>query len=347
MWYDSLLEKNILPDALVRFGIRRLLAEREQQETAPTPDAQKKRLEDFIALLRSSPIAINTADANTQHYEVPSEYYLATLGPRLKYSSCLYDTGARDLPSAEIAMLELTCRRAGIADGQRILDLGCGWGSFSLYAAEKFPAAQITGVSNSRTQKEFIDSTAKQRGLTNLRIVTCDINDFAPAGTFDRIVSVEMLEHVRNAEKLFARIATWLADDTARLFVHIFCHRTFAYPFETDGDNDWMARHFFTGGIMPSAGLYSHFNRHLAIEQQWTVNGTNYERTCNHWLANMDAHRPQLFPLFEKTYGADQALKWWTRWRIFHMACAELFGWRGGTHWHVSHYLFKRAPLRS
>lgn len=345
MWYDALLEKNILPDSLTRFGIRRLLAEREQQETAPTPEAQRKRLEDFITAMRASPIAVNTTDANAQHYEVPSGYFLATLGPRLKYSSCLYETGARTLAEAEIAMLELTCQRAGIANGQRILDLGCGWGSFSLWAAEKFPGAQITGVSNSRTQKEFIDATAKQRGLTNLSIFTCDINEFAPTEKFDRIVSVEMLEHVRNHEKLFERIASWLADDSSRFFVHIFCHRTFAYPFEMDGDNDWMARHFFTGGVMPSADLFAYYNRHLTIEQQWMVNGKNYEQTCNHWLENMDANRAKLFPLFEQTYG-DQALKFWSYWRIFHMACAELFGWRGGDHWQVAHYLFKRSGAR-
>lgn len=342
MWYDQLLEKNLLPDALVRFGIRRLLADRERRETAPTPEEQRRRLEAFMTRMRAGPIAVNTAAANAQHYEVPSDYFLATLGPRLKYSSCLYETGARNLAEAEIAMLDLTCRRAGVADGQRILDLGCGWGSFSLHAAASLPHAHITGVSNSRTQKEFIDATAKRRGLANLRIVTCDINDFAPAEKFDRIVSVEMLEHVRNHELLFQRIASWLADDRARFFVHVFCHRTFAYPFEADGDHDWMARHFFTGGIMPSADLLAHYDRHLAIEQQWAVNGRNYQRTCNAWLANMDAARARLFPLFERIHGA-QALRFWSWWRIFHMACAELFGWRGGDRWHVAHYLFKRA----
>lgn len=336
MWYEPLLERNLVPDFAIRSGIRTLNRGRIAEEKS------KSRLPAFVDELKRSPIAINTADANAQHYEVPAEFYLAVLGPRLKYSSCLYETGARDLAAAEVAMLDLTCQRAGIANGQRILDLGCGWGSFSLYAAEKFPEAKITGVSNSKSQKEFIDATARERGLDNLTIITCDINDLENPGTFDRIVSVEMFEHVRNYERLLSRIASWLADD-GKLFVHIFCHREFAYPFETDGDNDWMAKYFFTGGLMPSANLLHHFNRDLRVVEQWKVNGVNYEKTSNAWLANMDANRAAIMPLFEKTYGREQALKFWSYWRIFFMACAELFGHNRGDEWFVSHYLFAKA----
>lgn len=336
MWYESLLERNLIPDFAVRSSIRSLNRARIAEEK------MKARLPALVDELKRSPIALNTADANAQHYEVPAAFYLAVLGPRLKYSSCLYENGARSLAAAEIAMLELTCQRAGIANGQQILDLGCGWGSFSLYAAEKFPAAKITGVSNSKSQKEFIDAQARARGLDNLTIVTCDINDLQNPGKFDRIVSVEMFEHVRNYERLLSRIASWLAPE-GKLFVHIFCHREFAYPFEVNGDNDWMAKYFFTGGLMPSADLLNRFNRDLRIVEQWAVNGVNYEKTCNEWLANMDANRSAIMPLFEKTYGREQALKFWSYWRIFFMACAELFGHNNGNEWFVSHYLFERA----
>lgn len=336
MWYEPLLERNLVPDFAIRSGIRALNRSRLAEERA------KARLPALVDELRRSPIAINTADANAQHYEVPAAFYQAVLGPRLKYSSCLYEEGARDLAAAEVAMLDLTCRRAGLADGQRILDLGCGWGSFSLYAAERFPGAQITGVSNSTSQKAFIDARARERGIDNLTVVTSDINDLENPGTFDRIVSVEMFEHVRNYERLLSRLASWLAPE-GRLFVHIFCHREFAYPFEADGDNDWMARYFFSGGLMPSADLLHHFQRDLRVVQQWAVNGVNYEKTCNAWLDSMDANRAAILPLFEATYGREQARRFWSYWRIFFMACAELFGHAGGKEWYVSHYLFAKA----
>jgi cyclopropane-fatty-acyl-phospholipid synthase len=342
MWYDSLLENDQLPDGLLRRGIRGLNRQRLQEETAPEVESQQAKLMRFIAQLKSGPVAIHTRDANQQHYEVPTAFFQSVLGPRMKYSSCVWPAGISSLAAAEEEMLALTCRRAGIQDGQQVLDLGCGWGSFSLYAAEKFPGSHFTGVSNSRSQKEFIDAAARARGLANVTIVTADINAFEPGRTFDRIVSVEMLEHVRNYETLFARIASWLQPD-GRMFAHIFCHRELAYAFEADGDNDWMARHFFTGGIMPSAGLFHYFQRDLTLVDQWAVNGTHYEKTCNAWLANMDASRAAILPVFEATYGADQAVKWWSYWRIFFMACAELFGHRDGNEWFVAHYLFQPA----
>lgn len=335
---QGLMERDLIPDVVLRWGIRRLLRQRLQQEKAKSA-GQPDPVARFMAELRASPIAVNTAEANAQHYEVPTEFFLRVLGPCRKYSSCLWEAGTPDLAASEVAMLDLTIQRAGIAEGQHVLDLGCGWGSFSLYAASRFPGARFTAVSNSRTQKAYIDDEARRRGLSNLEVVTCDINAFAPGRTFDRMVSVEMLEHVRNYDVLFGRIASWLKPD-GRMFVHVFCHDRYAYPFETDGDNDWMARYFFTGGIMPSADLLPRFDRDLVCLQQWPVNGTHYAKTLEAWLVNMDQARAELMPLFRKAYGDDQALKWWVYWRIFFMACAELFNFRGGREWYVSHYLF-------
>lgn len=337
-----MMEHDLLPDAVLRWGIRRLLRDRLKQEALST-----RRYTDpvaaFMAELRSSPVAIHTVDANAQHYEVPTDFFLRVLGPCRKYSSCLWEGSVRTLAESEIAMLDLTSQRAQLTDGQQILDLGCGWGSFSLYAAPRYPNARFTAVSNSRTQKTFIDAEAARRGLTNLRVITCDINAFVPDQRFDRIVSVEMLEHVRNYDTLFARLRTWLEAD-GRLFVHVFCHDRFAYPFEVNGDKDWMARYFFTGGIMPSADLLPRFDRDLVCLEKWMVNGTHYAKTLEAWLVNMDAARDELMPLFRQTYGADQALKWWVYWRIFFLACAELFNYREGREWYVSHYLFAPRP---
>lgn len=331
----SLIEREWIPDPLLRWGIRRLLAKRLAQEAAST-----RTLEAFVEELKRSPVAIHTQDANQQHYEVPTAFFQTVLGPRLKYSSCWWDERTPDLAAAEETMLALTCDRAGLAGNQQILELGCGWGSLSLFMAERYPSSRITAVSNSRTQKEYIDGEARRRGLNNLTIITADMNDFDTGATFDRVVSVEMFEHMRNYQELLARIRRWLKPD-GRLFVHIFCHDRFAYPFETDGDNDWMARYFFTGGIMPSFDLLSRFDRDLVQIEAWKVNGVHYARTLEAWLERMDRARAQLWPLFEQTYGKDQAQKWWVYWRIFFLACAELFAYDGGRAWYVGHYLFK------
>ena len=332
------MERDLLPDVVLRWGIRRLLRERLNQEFARAVRSNDT-VGDFVRQLEQSPVAVNTDTANAQHYEVPTAYFLRVLGPCRKYSSCLWEGPVRNLAEAEVAMLELTCQRAGLADGQHVLDLGCGWGSFTLFAAARFPQARFTAVSNSRTQKAFIDGEATRLGLTNIKVITSDINAFQPGQQFDRIVSIEMLEHVRNYAVLFARIRTWLKPD-GRMFVHVFCHDRFAYPFEVDGDRDWMARYFFTGGIMPSADLLPRFDRDLTCLQQWTVNGTHYAKTLEAWLVNMDQNRATLMPLFQQTYGADQALKWWVYWRVFFMSCAELFNFRNGKEWYVGHYLF-------
>ena len=341
MWYDKLLEKDLVPDLLIRNGIRRLLRQRLKEEDKGSPEAQKKHLLSLIEELRNSPIAIETKAANEQHYEVPTEFYQYCLGKNLKYSSCFYKEGVTDLTTAERDMLELTCERAELRDGMEVLELGCGWGSLSLFMASKFPNSRITAVSNSRTQKIHIDNEAKKRGINNLTIITCDMNSFSIDKKFDRVVSVEMFEHMRNYYELMKRISGWLKDD-GKLFVHIFTHKKYAYKFEVKDETDWMSKYFFTGGIMPSDDLLFYFNDHLVKEKHWIVNGMHYSKTSEDWLRNMDAHKKEIMPLFEKTYGKDHAKKWWVYWRIFYMACAELWGWDKGDEWLVSHYLFKK-----
>jgi cyclopropane-fatty-acyl-phospholipid synthase len=333
---DLLLEKDLMPDRVVRLGIRRLLAQRITDESTRYDAAA------YVADLKRRPIAEQTRAANEQHYEVPTTFYRYCLGERLKYSGCLFPAGAESLDEAEEHMLALYVERARIVDGQHILELGCGWGSLSLYLAEQFPRARITGVSNSRTQKEYIDSEARRRGLTNLNIITCDINAFDTAqARFDRVVSIEMFEHMKNYQALLANIARWLKPE-GLLFVHIFTHARFSYHFVARDATDWMARHFFTGGQMPAHDLLSHFQDDLTLIADWKIDGTHYQRTAELWLQNMDAHRNAILPLFAETYGTDQATKWWSYWRTFYMSCAELWGYRSGQEWLVSHYLFRK-----
>ena len=338
---DAILERDVLPDPLVRAGIRQILRRRLREERERDEDRQRQKLERFVAELRSSPIAVQTGAANAQHYEVPAEFFALVLGPRMKYSCGLWD-GQRSLVGAEDAMLAVTCERAELTDGQRILDLGCGWGSLTLYMAERFPGASIVAVSNSASQRLFIERRAADRGLQNVRVVTADMNDFAPADRFDRVVSVEMFEHMRNYATLLARVAAWLAAD-GKLFIHIFSHCRFAYPYEVRGPSDWMAEHFFSGGTMPSDDLLYHFQDHLAIEAHWRIGGTHYQHTANAWLAKMDANRAAVDDVFARVYGPGAVTQWRARWRMFFMACAELFGYRGGTEWMVSHYRFAHA----
>ena len=338
---DSLLEKNLLPDALIRIGIRQLLAKTLVDKRPTDPEHCQAQLMQHIAGLRDSPIAIQTRDANEQHYEVPTAFYQKCLGKNLKYSSGYWPDGVSTLDEAEDTMLALTAFRAELADGQDILELGCGWGSLSLWMADHFPKARITAVSNSRTQKLHIDAEAQRRGLDNLTIVTADMNEFDTENSFDRVVSVEMFEHMKNYQLLLEKIARWLRP-SGRLFVHIFTHRDIAYHYEDQGDKDWITRYFFSGGQMPSDDLLLYFQDDLTIANHWQVSGTHYQKTAEAWLVNMDASRADIWPLFEETYGVENARKWWSYWRIFYLSCAELWGYREGTEWIVSHYLFRK-----
>jgi len=340
----GLAERGLLPDALVRSGIRRMCAQRLRDEHANHPDAASRRAALLIDELRRSPVAIHTDAANRQHYELPPAFFHACLGPRLKYSSCFYPTGNETLAEAEDAMLALYGERAQLVDGLDILELGCGWGSLTLWMAERYPHARITAVSNSRPQREFIEARCRERGLGNVRVVTCDVNRLElPAGSFDRCVSIEMFEHMRNYATLLGRVGDWLRPG-GRLFVHIFCHRTLLYPFETAGDDNWMGRHFFTGGLMPAADTLLWFQDDLRIEERWLVDGTHYQRTSDHWLERQDSQRDAVMSILRQAYGQAAPL-WFQRWRMFWMACAELFGYDQGREWMVAHYRFaKEAP---
>ncbi len=334
-------ERGWVPDSLIRWLIRRLCGRRARQGDRGNCEANRESLRDFIQQLRHSPIALVPEKANQQHYEVPAEFFQQVLGPHGKYSCCLWTDASRSLGEAESAALAETCQRADLRDGQDILELGCGWGSLTLWMAEHYPHSRITAVSNSASQRASICAAAQQRGLDNVGVITADMNEFHPPGQFDRVVSVEMFEHMRNYEQLLQRISGWLKP-RGKLFIHIFSHRELAYPFECDGEDDWMARHFFTGGIMPNEELLLHFQRDLHLVDQWRWSGKHYEKTSNAWLANLDARRSQVLPILAGVYGEREAIRWFHRWRLFFLACAELFGYRHGEDWGVSHYLFQQ-----
>ncbi|NCO18605.1 MAG: class I SAM-dependent methyltransferase [Gammaproteobacteria bacterium] len=340
----ELAERGQVPDALIRIGIRRLLRKRLAEQHAADPEAAAQSFARQIEQLRRSEIALETDAANAQHYEVPAAFYRQVLGRHLKYSSAEWGGKVRNLDEAEARMLRITCERAGLADGQQVLELGCGWGSLSLWMARNYPSSRIISVSNSASQREYILGEADRLGLANLEVLTCDVNQLELQRQFDRVVSVEMFEHVRNYHELMRRISGWLVP-RGRLFVHIFCHRYLMYPFEIDGNDDWMGRHFFTGGLMPSADTLLWFQDDLKIRCRWLVDGRHYGRTARAWLERIDRNRSAARDaLAPGTSAPDRQLQ---RWRMFFMACEELFAFAGGREWMVGHFLFEKPGSRA
>lgn len=331
------LDAGLVPDAVLHAACRARVAKRLRTERRGTVEERSERFRALVDELRAAEVATHTAEANEQHYEVPTRFFELVLGPHLKYSSCLYSSGIDELGAAEAAMLELSGQRARLADGQRVLELGCGWGSLTLWMAATYPGSEVVALSNSRTQREHIEKEAAERGLANLRVITADVASFDPSdhgerAPFDRVVSVEMLEHVRNHGVLFGRISRWLADD-GLFFAHVFAGADVCFRYDADDRRDWMARHFFSGGLMPRDDLFLHLQDDLALVDHWRLGGTHYARTSWAWLANLDANEDELRRLVGKVRVR--------RWRAFFAGCAALFAHDDGAAFGVSHYLFR------
>jgi cyclopropane-fatty-acyl-phospholipid synthase len=330
-------DRGVLPDWLIRMGIRQLDRQRLKAESRRSGGSLENRKAAFVQQLNESPIAVQTHEANRQHYEVPAAFFETVLGRHLKYSGNFWPAGCATLDEAEAATLETYCRRAELADGIRVLELGCGWGSLSLWMAAAYPHSRFLAVSNSSSQKAFIEAKCRERNLTNLTVQTADMNTFDTDARFDRIVSVEMFEHMRNWQRLLEKVSTWLTPD-GKVFIHIFTHRQFAYLFEDTSDDDWMGAHFFSGGMIPSHDLIRYFDTDLSVEKEWSLNGRHYQKTAEAWLKKLDDQRDSVLTIFKGVYGEDSARLWLQRWRIFFMACAELWGYRDGREWQISHY---------
>jgi len=337
----ELAEQGILPDWVIRYGIRMFDRRRLAEEARKESEGGENSGHRFFQNLCESPIALEVEKPKEQHYEVPPAFFQKILGKRMKYSSCYWPPSVKNLDEAEEAMLALTCERAQVEDGMDVLDLGCGWGSVCFWIAEKYPNSRVLAVSNSVSQGEFIRARACELSLRNVEVLTVDMNRFDTSRRFDRILSVEMFEHMRNWERLLEAISRWLKQD-GKLFIHIFTHRRFSYLFNTDGADNWMGRHFFTAGLMPSDGLLPCFQDHLVLEKHWQVSGIHYQKTAEAWLRRMDSGGEEVRRLFRKIYGGAEARKWFQRWRIFFMACSELWGFKGGKEWLVSHYRFRK-----
>ena len=337
----KLAEKGLLPDVFIRLGISRLCGQRLSDAKVLSTQAMEEKHQHWINILKESPVALVPEKANEQHYEVPPRLFELVLGSNLKYSAGYWPQGTSSLDDSEVEMLKLSSKRASLSDGQEVLELGCGWGSLTFHIAQNFPNSEITAVSNSNDQGQFIEKKCEKLKIKNIKVITADMNDFSIDKEFDRVVSIEMFEHMRNYDELLKRVSGWLKKD-GKLFVHIFSHKEIAYPFEDEGEGDWMAREFFSGGQMPSHKLLTCFSSRMKIEKDWRVDGTHYEKTSLAWLNKMDENKVEVLKLFEKTYGKNEASIWFQRWRIFFMSCEVLFGFNQGSEWGVSHYLFEK-----
>lgn len=337
---DKIVSKGLLPDFVVRKGINTLLKKRLDDEYGTSFDYAESKRHQLVTELKESPVAIETDKANDQHYMVPPEFFLNALGNRLKYSCAHWDK-AKNLDEAELEMLELTIERAGIQDGDKILELGHGWGAITLFMAEKFPNSEILAVSNSKDQGKFILQRAAERGLKNISIKTDNVATLELEEKFDRVISIEMFEHMRNYKELLKRISTWLNPE-GTLFVHIFVHKELTYKFEVVDETDWMSKYFFSGGIMPSEHLLYYFKDDMHVDNHWRVNGTHYGKTARAWLENMDKNKDKIMQIFDKHYPKGEANKWFNYWRIFFMSCEELWNYKDGSEWFVGHYLLKK-----
>ena len=338
----QLAEKGILPDTLICLGIRNLCRKRLDWAKNMGHQALEEHHHFWVEKLKQSPIALVPEKANEQHYEVPPDFFEQVLGKHLKYSSGYWPNGIDTLDQSEKAMLDMTCERADLKDGMNILELGSGWGSLTCFMAKLLPNANITTVSNSEDQGKYIQNRCRKSKIKNIKVITADMNDFRTDDVFDRVVSVEMFEHMRNYQELLRRIHSFLKPE-GKLFVHIFSHKFLVYPFEDNGPGDWMSREFFSGGLMPSHRLLLHFQKDLNIEKVWRISGTHYSQTSWAWLDKMDQHKANIIDIFSRTYGQKNSKIWWQRWRIFFMSCAELFGISNGNEWGVSHYLFVKG----
>jgi cyclopropane-fatty-acyl-phospholipid synthase len=338
---DLILSLGLIPDFIIRTKIRSLLKQRLRDEYDTDKNETEKKIKNLIYELRHSPVAIETDKANDQHYMVPTDFFLKSLGPRLKYSCCHWNN-SNNLAEAEEEMLALTIKRAQIKNGDKILELGHGWGAITLYMAEKFPKSQITAISNSSFQGEFIRERAREKNIKNIRIITADMADFYINEKFDRVISIEMFEHMRNYQVLLERISHWLKD-RGTLFVHIFTHKELSYKYEVLDKSDWMSQYFFSGGIMPSEHLFYHFQEHLNVKKHWRVNGKHYAKTARAWLENMDKKKQEILNIFKNHYPDGEEKKWFNYWRVFFMSCEELWNYKKGNEWFVTHYLFEKG----